>query len=132
MYISYVAKACLFTAVFSQLSIFTADCLRHPIQMAGVETIWELHTLSVINKLLIQKTHFVYSYTYQLLPLHSRPKTNPSADRFQYCFSCVILEVRYMPGELCGRDYLHTHMHMDNGPEVYDSLVGEVEVNVAS
>ena len=48
MYISYVAKALLFTAVFSQLSIFTADCLRHPIQMAGVETIWELHTLSVI------------------------------------------------------------------------------------
>ena len=31
------------------LSIFTADCLRHPIQMAGVETIWELHTLTVIN-----------------------------------------------------------------------------------
>ena len=48
MYISYVAKARLFTAVFSQLSIFTADCLHHPIQMAGVETIWELHTLSVI------------------------------------------------------------------------------------
>ena len=48
MYISYVAKARLFTAVFSQLSIFTADCLRHPIQMAGVETIWELYTLSVI------------------------------------------------------------------------------------
>ena len=40
--------ACLFTAVFSQLNIFTPDCLRHPIQMAGVETIWELHTLSVI------------------------------------------------------------------------------------
>ena len=49
MYISYVAKARLFTAVFSQLSIFTADCLHHPIQMAGVETIWELHTLSVIS-----------------------------------------------------------------------------------
>ena len=49
MYISYVAKARLFTAVFSQLSIFTADCLRHPIQMVGVETIWELHTLPVIN-----------------------------------------------------------------------------------
>ena len=48
VYISYVAKARLFTAVFSQLSIFTADCLRHAIQMAGVETIWELHTLSVI------------------------------------------------------------------------------------
>ena len=48
MYISYEAKARLFTAVFSQLSIFTADCLRHPIQMAGVETIWELHTLSVM------------------------------------------------------------------------------------
>ena len=40
---------CLFTAEFSQLSIFTADCLRHPIQMAGVETVWELHTLIVIN-----------------------------------------------------------------------------------
>ena len=39
VYISYVAKARLFTAVCSQLSIFTADCLHHPIQMAGVETI---------------------------------------------------------------------------------------------
>ena len=48
VYISYVAKARLFTAVFSQLRIFTADCLGHPIQMACVETIWELHTLSVI------------------------------------------------------------------------------------
>ena len=48
VYISYVAKARLFTAVFLQLSIFTADCLCHPIQMAGVETIWEFHTLSVI------------------------------------------------------------------------------------
>ena len=48
VYISYLAKARLFTAVFSQLGIFTADCLCHPIQMAGVETIWELHTLSVI------------------------------------------------------------------------------------
>ena len=48
VYISYVAKARLFIAVFSQLSIFTADCLRHPIQMVGVETIRELHTLSVI------------------------------------------------------------------------------------
>ena len=48
-YISYVAKDRLFAAVFSQLSIFTADCLGHPIQMAGVETIWELHTLPVIN-----------------------------------------------------------------------------------
>ena len=49
VYISYVAKARLFTAVFSQLSIFTADCLCHPIQMVGVETIWKLHTLAVIN-----------------------------------------------------------------------------------
>ena len=49
VYISCVAKARLFAAVFSQLSIFTADCLRHPIQMAGVESIWELHTLPVIN-----------------------------------------------------------------------------------
>ena len=31
------------------LSIFTADCLRHPIQMAGVETVWKLHTLIVMN-----------------------------------------------------------------------------------
>ena len=49
VYISYVAKKHLLTAVFSQLSILTADCLRHPIQMAGAETIWELHTLPVIN-----------------------------------------------------------------------------------
>ena len=31
------------------LNIFTADCLRHPIQMVGIETIWELHKLPVIN-----------------------------------------------------------------------------------
>ena len=52
MYISYVntvAKADLFTGELSQLTIFTADCLRHPIQMAGRETISELHTLTVIN-----------------------------------------------------------------------------------
>ena len=30
-------------------TIFTADCLRYPIQMVGIETIWELHTLTVIN-----------------------------------------------------------------------------------
>ena len=28
------------------LSIFTAFCLHHPIQMASIETIWELHTLT--------------------------------------------------------------------------------------
>ena len=39
VYISYVAKVSLITAVFSQLLI---AC--HPIQMAGVETVWELHT----------------------------------------------------------------------------------------
>ena len=39
----------LFTAVFSQLTIFTADCLHHSIQMAGIETIRELHTRTVIN-----------------------------------------------------------------------------------
>ena len=59
MHISYVAKARLFTAVFSQLSKFTADYLRHPIEMAGVETIWELHTLSVI-----------YSWLYIVSLLH--------------------------------------------------------------
>jgi len=46
LYISYVAKA---PSLLSQFSIFTADCLCHPIQMAGVETIWELHTLPVIG-----------------------------------------------------------------------------------
>ena len=52
MYISHVntaAKDRLFTAGFSQLSIFTADYLRHPIQMAGIETKWELRTLIVMN-----------------------------------------------------------------------------------
>ena len=31
------------------ISTFTANCLPHLIQMAGVETIWELHALPVIN-----------------------------------------------------------------------------------
>ena len=31
------------------LNIFTATYLRHPIQMTGFETIWELHTLTVMN-----------------------------------------------------------------------------------
>ena len=47
--VNTVTKAHLFAAVFSQLSIFTADCLRHPIQMTGIETVWELHTLTVMN-----------------------------------------------------------------------------------
>ena len=34
-----VAKAHLFTAVFLQLTIFTADCLHNPIQMVGIENI---------------------------------------------------------------------------------------------
>ena len=45
VYISYVntvTKANLFTAVFCWLP-------THPIQMVGVETIWELHTLTVIS-----------------------------------------------------------------------------------
>jgi len=42
-----VAKPHRFTAMFSKLSTFTADCLRHPIQMPGVETIWEFHTLTL-------------------------------------------------------------------------------------
>ena len=32
-----------------EAGIFTADCLQHSIQMMGIETIWELHTLPVIN-----------------------------------------------------------------------------------
>ena len=42
-------KACLFAAVFSQLSVFAADCLYLTVQMVGVEMIWKLHTLTVIN-----------------------------------------------------------------------------------
>ena len=82
VYISCVAKAGLFAAVFSQLSIFTADCLRHPIQMAGVETIWELHTLPVINSwyytcIVVQvcyKGHAAAAYRWRL-PLYSLPLT---------------------------------------------------------
>ena len=48
-YVNMVAKARLFTAVFSQLTAFTADCLCHHIQMAGIETIWKLHTLIFMN-----------------------------------------------------------------------------------
>ena len=40
----YCAKAYPFSAVFSQLTTLTADCLRHTVQMVGVETMWELHT----------------------------------------------------------------------------------------
>ena len=39
-YVNTAPKARLFSAVFLQLNIFTADCLRHAIHMAGVETIW--------------------------------------------------------------------------------------------
>ena len=48
MYVNTVAKAYLLNAVLSQFTIFTADCLPHPIQMEGVET-RELHTLFFIN-----------------------------------------------------------------------------------
>ena len=34
-----------------------------------------------------------------------RPKTNPSADRFQYRARGVILEAIYAPDEVWGRDY---------------------------
>ena len=41
--------------MFSQLSIFTADCLCHTVQMAGVESIW----YSYCNELLsITKARF--------------------------------------------------------------------------
>ena len=51
--VNTVAKARLCTAVFLQLTISTADCLRHPIQMAGIETIQEV----------------AYSYCYELLTI---------------------------------------------------------------
>ena len=37
------------------------------------------------------------------------PKTNPSADHFQYC---IILKVIYAPDEVWGRDYLKSYFHM--------------------
>ena len=38
------------TLVLSQLSMFIADCLRHPIPTeVGIETIWEWPTPTVIN-----------------------------------------------------------------------------------
>ena len=43
------SKTPIYAAVFSQLSVFTADCLRRTVQMAGVEMIWELHTLTIMN-----------------------------------------------------------------------------------
>ena len=51
----------LVTAKFSQLSIFTADC-HHPIQMAGVETVWELYTLIVINSWFYRTATTVHSF----------------------------------------------------------------------
>ena len=61
-------EASLFTAVFSQLSIFTTDYLRHPIQMVGVETIWELHTLSVIYS-----WYYPLKWWGQFAPVDTRP-----------------------------------------------------------
>ena len=76
MYISYVAKAHLSTAV---LRIFTADCLHHPIQMAGIETIWELHTLSVINSwFLLQLTNYFTGLEH----VHSNDCTLAKSDSF--------------------------------------------------
>jgi len=31
------------------LNIFTTDCQRHTVEMAVVETLWQLHTLTVLN-----------------------------------------------------------------------------------
>ena len=80
MYISSVAEARLFTAVFSQLSIFTADCLRHPIHMAGVETMRELHTLPVINSwfhLLLSWTDITKKDTQDLFSHDSDRRPSP-------------------------------------------------------
>ena len=33
------------------LSIFTANCLRHTVQMVGIETIWELHCVAVFSRM---------------------------------------------------------------------------------
>ena len=52
--------------------------------------------------------------------LGPRPKTNPSADRFQYrtfsiIFPHVILEAIYMPDEVWGRDKGHTVLKLWGG-----------------
>ena len=52
MYMNTIGKALLFAALFSQLSIFTADCVVHAVHMAGEESGQELHTF-YCNKLLI-------------------------------------------------------------------------------
>ena len=52
MYMNTIGKALLFAALFSQLSIFTADRVVYAVQMAGEETGHELHTF-YYNKLLI-------------------------------------------------------------------------------
>ena len=44
-YSVYIAN---YTSTFMLSSIFTA-VICHPIQMVGVETIWELHTLTVMS-----------------------------------------------------------------------------------
>ena len=61
-----VANAYLFAAVFSQLSIFTADYLRHNCQDGWCRKyIWVAHSYSNCNKLLELVIH-----TYKLAPLH--------------------------------------------------------------
>ena len=42
-----------------------------------------------------------YVITWLHISLGPRPKTNPSADRFQY--PCIILEAIYAPDEVWGR-----------------------------
>ena len=80
VYISYmntVAKAHLFTAVFLQLTIFTADCLRHnPIQMVGIE-----------NILLLVYSYFVY--------VHERWTISPCLDEPPAC--CMLYSFKISP-----------------------------------
>ena len=38
------------------LNIFTADCLCHTAEMAVVETVWQLHTIIVINSWLTKQS----------------------------------------------------------------------------
>ena len=67
--------------------IFTADCLRHPIQMAGVETIWELHTLPVINSC---ANLIVCVATSCVTPL-----LNPLFYLFIVCMTCITLGLTF-------------------------------------
>ena len=105
MYISYVntvAKAHLFSALFSQLTIFTADCLCHPIQMVGIETIWELHILTVINSC-VYIIHLVGQFTMAMLTDSHCLETVNKMSLYAVVSSLVVLFLIFATSSLAKR-----------------------------